>query len=213
MSTRFFIIILFLASFVRINAQTEKCNLQKNSLYDCYIVDAEKTICLAKNSDKDITILLTYASWCRGCKARLPEAIKISEKYNTDFYLLLMDAEEDKIYAKLTKSSIDSYDKQLKTVIISDSLYTEQALKKIRRTLKSPIQIASSAFKEKYVKYLTEITPSGYENTFEVPKYIILNKKGEVLFVSGLDETIDMEYEIITNVIERDRMMNKGADN
>ena len=213
MKTNLLIIFLCLFSFFGINAQTEKCNLQKNSLYDCYIVDVEKTICLAKNSDKDITIFFTYAYWCGGCKTRLPEAIKISEEYNTDFYLLLIDAEEDRFNAKQTKFSIDSYDKQLKTVTISDSLYTEKALKKIRKTLKSPIQLKGNSFREKYRKYLTELTPSGYENTFEVPKYIILNKKGEVLFVSGLDETIDMEYEIITNAIERDRMMNKGADN
>ena len=191
MKPNLLIILLCLFSFFEINAQTEKCNLEKSSYSELYTVDLEKTICLAKNSDKDITIFYTYADWCSPCKKTLPEAIKLSEEYNVDFYVLLVEPESDDFYISRAISTINSYNKQLKTIIVSDSLYSAKNLKYVNK--KRLIEIQGAKHREKYTNYLTQITPLEFENINDIGKFIVVNKKGEVLLVTNYKDSKNTE--------------------
>ena len=208
MKTNICIMFLCLFSFFGINAQTEKCTLEKSSFSELHTVNAEQTICLAQNSDKDITLFYILADFCSGCKVQLPEAIKLSEEYSMDFYAILGDPEHESSKIYKTLNLIHSYNKQLKTVIISDSLYSETNLKYVKKS--RLIEIRGTKHWEKYRNFLTEITTPGFENIVCLPKYIIMNKKGEVIFISGAykDENVSFK-EIIKKAIEMDKMMNK----
>jgi len=212
MNARPFIIILLSVVFLKMNAQTEECNLQKSKFSDFYTVDVEKTICIAQNSDKDITIFLTYAEYCVPCKEKIPKVMELSEKYNADFYLLLIGKEDDDFFNKKTLSAINSYNKLLKAVIITDLLYGENTLKYVYR--KRLIELIGQRHSEKYREYLKQITPPKFENTNELSKFIVLNKKGEVLLVTSYNDPENISYdEKLIKVIETYRMKGNVPDN
>ena len=212
MKTNLCVIFLCLFSFFEINAQTEKCSLEKSSFSELRTVNTEKAICLAQNSDKDITLFYVLADFCSGCKVQLPEAIKLSEEYNMDFYAVLGDPEHESSTIYKTLNLIHSYNKRLKTVIISDSLYSEANLKYVKKS--RLIEIRGAKHWEKYRNFLTKITTPGFENVVCLPKYIAINKKGEVIFISDAYKDGNVsDKEAINKAIEMDRTMNKRVDN
>ena len=215
MKTNLCVSLLCLFSFFEINAQTEKCNLEKSSYSELFTVDVEKTICLAQNSDKDITVFYTYADWCSPCKKKFPETIKLLEEYNIDFYVLLMEPESENFYISRALSTINSYNKQLKTVIISDSLYSANNLKYVNK--KRLIEIRATRHREKYANYVTQITPPEFEDSDNMSKFIVINKKGEVLLVTNYKDSKNAEgkdddsvcFQKVIKAIETSRMMNE----
>ena len=215
MTTRFFTTVLFLVSFFTANAQTqtEKCNLTRSVFSRLYTVNVEEVICLAQNSDKDITIFYTYAEWCSPCRRKLPEAIKLAEKYNVDFYVLLMDREGDRLRLGGALQTLDSvYNNQLKAVIISDELYSERAMEKFARRSRRGFVLVSTGIveRDKYKNFLTLITPPESEIDNGMSKFIVLNKKGEVLLVTnhkdyeGTNDDSKL-FERVVRVIENSR--------
>ena len=219
MKTNLCVSLLCLFSFFEINAQTEKCNLEKSNYSELHTVDVEQTICLAQNSDKDITVFYTFADWCSPCKKTFPEAIKLSEEYNVDFYVLLVDKEGDDFYNNRAISTINSYNKQLKAVIISDSLYSAKNLKYVNK--KRLIEIRATRHREKYDNYVTQITPPEFENSADMSKFIVINKKGEVLLVTNYNDYKNAEgkdddsvcFQKVIKAIEMDRMTSNKSNN
>ena len=213
MKTHLYIILLCLFSFFEINAQTEKCNLEKSSYSELCTVDAEKTICLAQGSGKNITIFYTFADWCSPCRKKLPEAIRLSEEYNVDFYVLLMEPESDSFNINRALSTLNSY-KKLKTIIISDSLYSANNLKYVNK--KRLIEIRATKHREKYAKYITQITPPEFANVDNMSKFIVINKEGKVLLVTNSEDSTNSDgqhdesvcFQKVIKAIETDRMTN-----
>ena len=181
-------------------------------------MDVEETICLAQNSDKDITVFYTFADWCAPCKKKLPETIRLSEEYNVDFYVLLMEPESDSFSINRALSTINSY-KKLKTVIVSDSLYSANNLKYVNK--KRLIEIRATKHREKYDNYVTQITPPEFENSADMSKFIVINKKGEVLLVTNYNDYKNAEgkddesvcFQKVIKAIEMDRMTNNKSNN
>jgi len=129
-----------------------------------------------------------------------------------------MESESDNFSISRAISTINSYNKQLKTIIVSDSLYSAKNLKYVNR--KKLIEIQGARHREKYTNYLTQITPPEFENINDIGKFIVINKKGEVLLVTNYKDSKNAEgkdddsvcFQKIIKVIETSRMMNKGAD-
>lgn len=192
MNIRFLTITLFLALFFQTNAKIEICNLQKSNYSNFYTVDVEQTLCLARNSEKDITIFFTYADWCGPCRRKLPGAIKLAEENNTDFYLLLVDRERDThLFGRIAHMVDSVFHNKIKTVIISDSLYGERAMERFNRRSRRGFVLVSTGRTErdKYINFLTQITPSKFDNTNDMGKFIVLNKKGEVVLITNYEDS------------------------
>jgi hypothetical protein len=77
----------------------------------------------------------------------------------------------------------DKYsDYNFKTVILSDSLYD----KKLRNKKPPKFVLIDLGIqnRRKYENFVKEITPPQFESLSDMSKYIVLNKSGEVFFVS-----------------------------
>ena len=222
MNTRIFIVLLFLVSFFTANAQIknvqmEKCGLTRSVFSRLYTVAVEDVICLAQNSDKDITIFYTFAYWCAPCRRRLPEAIRFAEKHNVDFYVLLVDKESDRLnVGRALQKFHTEYDNQLNVVIISDSLYSERAVERFERRARRGFVLVDTGRlrRDKYINFLTQITPPKIGSI--VPGmgiFIVVNRKGEVLWVTNYrdaqgfrgDEADAKIFERVRQVIEDSR--------
>jgi hypothetical protein len=97
-----FTTILLLSSWV-ICAQDNPCNLTQSRYSSLYTVVPDDIRCIAQHSDQDITIFFSFAAWCKPCRKHLPDAVQVSKTHHTDFYLLLMDRENQdyKVGARL----------------------------------------------------------------------------------------------------------------
>jgi thiol-disulfide isomerase/thioredoxin len=163
-----------------IAAQNDSCTLVKSSYSDLQTVNIEDMRCLARNSEKDITIFYTFAAWCSPCIKHLPDAVSFAEQQNADLYVLLVDRENEDDVARALKVLKG---KELNIVILSDSLYRpDLRVKKIPKF--RLVVINGEKAVNKYINFITEITPPQFESLAHMSKYIILNKSGKVFFVS-----------------------------
>jgi len=168
-----------------LTAQVNECNLTKSSYSELQTVVPDDIRCLARNSENDITILFTFDSSCAPCRKHLPDAIQLVKEQNANFYLLFIrrESEVEDIERTIAVAQKIAGETELKMLIISDSLYSE----KYRYKKQKKFQIISLVrlIQEKYENFLTEITPPAFENIAGLSKYIVLNKDGDVIFVSN----------------------------
>jgi len=218
MNIRFFIVTLFLALFLQTNAKTEACNLQKSNYSNFYTVDVEQVLCIARNSDKDITIFYTYADWCAPCRRELPNAIKLAKKNNADFYMILVDRESDTQLISNVTHTIDSvFHGNIKAVIIADALLSERSQRRLNRPI--VVDMRNLTAREKYSRFLREIATPQFRNVEDaMGLYIVVNNKGEVLFITESNReselrTSEQIRERITRIIEADRRGRKTSHN
>jgi thiol-disulfide isomerase/thioredoxin len=190
-------------------AQNDSCNLVQSSYSNLYTVVTEDIRCIAQNSDKDITLFYTFAGYCIPCQKQLPKAIQFSKEHNLDLYILLMDRENDLPSVNESLKAIKkAKEEELSIVIISDSLYSpERRYKKQKFQL---IAITGKNAREKYRNFITEITPPQFENIDDMSKHIVLNKQGEVIFVSNYkdsegDKSGSKKIEKLLTAIEKER--------
>ncbi|RUT71795.1 hypothetical protein D0817_03670 [Flavobacterium cupreum] len=147
------------------SAAQEKCNLSFSKKEKIYAIDIKDIKCIAENSDKKNTLFFTFGVWCKPCRLHLPNAIQFSTENNVNFYVLLVEAEEN----EKTKEAIDylkAIKDDIKIVILKDESYG------VKRS-------------EKNKKFVKEITPKEFENVDDYSKYILLNNKGEVVIVTN----------------------------
>lgn len=180
-----FFLFSFLVYSISFFSQTpyEKCGLEKSYFEDLYRVDAEDVKCLAKNSDKPNTILVSFARWCEPCLWHLPNHMELETKYETDFYTLLVDKENDNMIYKAKEYVWERYP-NAKILIIKD--YKNRGKGK------------------KYKEFLNDITPSEFENIACMSKFFVLNKKGNVeLITSYKDKEEDEDWKDDSPMIQR----------
>jgi thiol-disulfide isomerase/thioredoxin len=182
MAKKFIVFSIFSICFSNLLFSQNPCDLQKSSFYDLNTVDVEQIKCLAQNSDKDFTVFYTFAAWCGPCRKNLPDAINFSKEQNIDFYVLLMDRENDS-YVKRAINYLDKIETKQKVVILSDSLYPPN----LRNKKEKKIVLVDFGIqnRKKYTNFIEKITPPQFETIDDMSKYIILNKEGKVIFVSN----------------------------
>jgi len=77
-----------------VHSQYGVCNDNLSASGEIYTVDSYEMFCLARESEKEHTLVYTYASWCGICKYYLHYAIKLAKDYDLEFYVLLIDEED-----------------------------------------------------------------------------------------------------------------------
>lgn len=167
--TKFFIALLSLC-VVNVFSQTpiEKCKLTRSYYENVYSVTAENAKCLAENSDQPNTLFFTFGSWCTPCIYHIPTFFLIEKFYNADLYVLLVDPENHLLTEKSRNMVLEAYP-HAKILVIKD--------------------IEGKGKSKKYKDFLTKITPPQFENTDDMSKYIVLNKKGEVQLVTNYKDS------------------------
>lgn len=176
--------ILFISLFINfLMVAQEKCNLKKSIYNDIYAIDANDINCIAKNSIKKNTLFFTFGIWFEPCRLHLPNAIKFAKENDLDFYVLLVEAEND----EKTKQAID-YLKKIKTdinvVVLKDEIYGVKRGKKNK-------------------KFVAEITPKEFENIDDYSKYILVNKDGKVIMVTNWKDNKGNDWRDDTEMVKK----------
>jgi len=161
----------------------EKCNLKKSIYNDIYAIDAGDINCIAKNSTKKNTLFFTFGIWCEPCRLHLPNGIKFAEENDLDFYVLLVENEND----EKTKQAVDYLKKiqnNIKVVVLKDDIYGLKRNKKNK-------------------KFVAEITPKEFENIDDYSKYILVNKDGKVKMVTNWKDNKGNNWRDDTEMVKR----------
>lgn len=176
-------IILFSLFISFIAYSQDNCNLHFSKKNEIYAVDTNEIKCIAQNSNKKNTLVFTFGTWCEPCRLHLPNAIKFANENDLNFYVLLVEAEEDPI----TKQSIDylkSIKSDIKVIILKDEIYGTRRSKKNK-------------------KFVSEITPEEFENIADYSKYILINNKGKVLMVTNWKDNKENDWEDDTEMVKK----------
>ncbi len=144
-------------------------------------VTPEDVICIAKESDKDISLFYTFAEWCSPCRKNMPKIIDLAKKNDIALYFLIISREtffdEIDIAVDFIKEKIE----EPNIYIISDSLYSKKnAVRK-----RSWIVLVGAKEREKYTNFLKKITPPSFEVIDDIGKSILINKEGEVILITS----------------------------
>ena len=182
------------------------CDLTKSSYTAIETVMPADVLCIAKGSDKDITLFYTFAYWCSPCRKELPNVVSLTKEQNIDFYILLTHRENDIRDINESINFLNTLDTSIKYIIISDSLYSE----KNRGKEKGLIVVVGKREREKYDVFLREITPPAFEHISDMGKNILINKKGEVILVTnykdiGAQKGVNFTFEKIIRTINDER--------
>ena len=180
MNKYYYIIFLILSSHICFS-QNGICELTKSEYNEINTVDKNDVICLAKNSKKDKTLIFTFGIWCSPCRKHLPNAIKLAEENDLDFYVLLMD-KEDNVRVSSAIEYLKNIKQNINILVLKDSDGKRPNIK--------------------YKKFLTEITPPEFENINDMSKYIVIDKKGKVLMVTNWKDNREYDWEDDSNMIK-----------
>ena len=96
------------------------------------------------------------------------------------------------------------YHNTLKAVLITDSLYSPKALKKLRAPIRKFIDISGKSAREKYYYFLCAVAPDDEEENrlTGTGKLVVMDKRGEVLGVVERDfDNLDSPYKGYDKVI------------
>lgn len=164
--------ILFLIPFI-VFAQFSPCNLEKNALENAYLVDAEDIRCLARNSEKDISMFYTFAESCKPCLKHIPALIPFVIENEIDLYIVLIDKEHS-YRVEWAEIILKRFEEEIKDRYQEDFSFKLYVLKD-----------EDGRPRKKYNKFLTEITPPQFEVIGDLGKHIVMNKSGEVLLITS----------------------------
>lgn len=159
------------------------CSTHK-SVSGLIAVDAEDVICIAKNSDKDISLFYTFADWCSPCRASVPNIVELAKKNDVALHFLLVDRETESFFVKRGIDFLRNNIEQPSIYIISDSLYSSKNA--VRKN--SLIVLMGEKEREKYSNFIIKITPPSFKVSSGMGKSILINKEGEVILVTSNED-------------------------
>lgn len=175
--------LLFLSLFIYSGLFAQDCNTRASSTSGVVAIDAADVKCIAESSSKSNTLFYTFGIWCEPCRLHLPNAIKLAKDHNLDFYVLIVDAEgTDK--ANQAVAYLKKLDKNLKVAIYKNDVYGDKTQKRNKQFVK-------------------EITPKQFETIDDFSKYILLNKKGEVIMVTNWKDNKDNDWKDDSKMIQK----------
>src|SRR4051812_29401612 len=91
------ITLLLLTAFS--NAQ-DSCQLKVSAQSQVPVVDVNDMKCLARTAASKNTLFYIFGIWCEPCRLHLPNAIQFAKENNLDFYVVLVEAENDELTSK-----------------------------------------------------------------------------------------------------------------
>ncbi|WP_438973754.1 hypothetical protein [Polaribacter sp.] len=174
------IILIFIIFSTSIFSQSN-CNLRINKIGNIPIVKSKDLKCIAKESKNKNTIFYSFGIWCSPCKLHLKNAIKLKKKYDINLVILLVEKEKDSIISK-TINYLKNIDSKINIAVIDDSYGKRRS--------------------KKYRKFLKDITPKKFENLDGMSKYIVLNKKGQVIMVTTWKDNRKYDWKDDSNMIK-----------
>ena len=159
-----------------LSAQNEECHLIKSASGKIYTVDSFDILCLAETSKKEKTMVFTFGTWCKPCRYHLPDAIMLAKEYDLEFFVLLTDEEN----SQREVSAITYLQNIMKTHQYNFDVFI--------------LKDENGIPKKKYRKFLRQLTPSKFEYTEGMSKYIVIDKNGEVLMVTNWKDRQDKHW-------------------
>lgn len=124
--------------------------------------------------DSNFTLLNTFGIWCEPCLKHLDNGLQIENKFeNVKMYFVIIDPEK----SKFTQRAIDylyAKDPNIKILILKDEYY-------------------GSKSKVKNRKFLKDFTPADTELIEDMSKYILLDKRAEVLAITSYKDYLPTE--------------------
>lgn len=175
-STFTFLFILFLGY-----GQPEVCNLQKlnDEGTQAYLFDADDVPCITQNSEKEFILIYTFGIWCEPCINNIGDTLKLVWQNDLDFYVLIKDRENN----WATKDAI-SY--LMKIQELSKEHYPDFKINIL------VLKDSDGRPNKKYMKFLTKITPSEFENIDDMSKYILFDTQGKLLAITTYKDKKDI---------------------
>lgn len=193
-------------SFAFIQAQSD-CNLAKSTYSSLFAVTHDDIICMAKNSEKDISLFYSFTAHCSPCRDELPKIIKTAQEYDLDFHILLIINEWKTSDINRSIEFAQTIDSTLNYLILSDSLLTKR-----NRTQKKITFIETNLKeKQKYKSFLEAINPPELGDVDGgLGKCILINKEGKVLWITNLrdrgnEKGVDLTLDKVIEVIKEER--------
>ncbi len=158
----YFVIVFML--FSQLAFSQEKASLTtQDQTENIRVVDAIDVKNLAKESTNKNTIIFTFGVWCGPCRLHLKNAIALKKEYDVELWVLLTDLEGDD-WMKRGVDYLLEKDSTINIAVLTDNYGKKKG--------------------DKYKRFLKEITPEKFENINGMSKYIVFDKKGEVLMVT-----------------------------
>lgn len=146
-------------------SQQNDCSLKKSEHINVPAADKNDLLCISKNSGKPNTVFYTLASWCAPCIEHLPDALKLEKDFNTDVYVVLVEAEDDPWVQNAINRVKDRLE-DAKMLVLKNSVYPG-GVKKRNKT------------------FVTQITPPEFETIPDFSKFIVINNQGDVVMVTN----------------------------
>lgn len=157
----------------------ENCGLKMSQTSGITAVTAKNMQCIAKETSKQQVLAMTFAAWCTPCRAHLPGAIEFARKNDLEFIVVVPEAEGDALTAQAA-GLVHKVDSSIRVVVIADSYGTDRG--------------------PKYKKFLKEIIPPAFPMIDDYSKYILFDKKGNVVFVSSWKDNRKYNWRVDTAV-------------
>lgn len=155
--------------YVTATAQSQECKLMPSEFDSLYYINAGDIKCLARSTDKKNLVVYTFGNWCAPCKLHLPSVLALTDKYDIDLYILLV---ENFSYPGRINTSINFLNENGRNKKLI-ALKQEEYGKKMRK---------------QYKQFITEVTPPGFKNIDCMSKIIVYDKNGEVVMVTSYED-------------------------
>lgn len=167
---------------LRVIAQNNTCIIETIQNNNISIVEANDIICLAKSTIKNKIFLYTFGMWCVPCIKHLPNAINLSETHNLEMFILLIDRENESELLERTVKYLRGKKSDINILLLKD--------------------YKNKSRNGKYIRFLKEITPKEFENINDMSKYILYNKKGEVILITSWKDNRNNDWQDDSKMIK-----------
>ena len=204
----FLIICIF--NFCNLAFSQTQCGLTKSYYADVYTVQTDDLYCLARNSNKDYTMFLTFANSCGPCRKELPLVVNFANENKFDLYVLTVEREweYDSQFAYRILQKANMANSEYKSILLSDSLYTNVEYRRRKPKNSTFTVTVGTKSAEKYTAFLNKLTNAS-KKSYGYGKLIVMNKKGEIVFedvsTDGKDGDFEQRMSNIMQKIETDK--------
>ena len=143
----------------------DDCHIKKSEFINVLKVDKDELICIAQNSDKPYTVFYTLTSWCSPCRMHFPDAVELEKSGKVNLFVVLVESEQDRKIGSAI-NFIQSVSPEAKFGVLNDEIYGQKTGKRNK-------------------KFAIEITPETNEMIDDYGKFILVDKAGQVLYVTN----------------------------
>ncbi len=160
------------------------CALPASTWYpSLQVVDVNGVKCIAQNNNTK-TLVWTFGIWCEPCRLHYKNAYTFATENKLGFYVLLIEnhTADNRRISSAIQFLRDKYPEV--KILIADNKYGTKPARKNKN-------------------FLTEITPSNFENIDDMSKYILINNEGSVEMVTNYNDFEGDNWQDDSGIIKR----------